>query len=92
MDMCLVWGDIIYPDPSISGLGKGTIRSWESLFHPGFRMARDKDTLKRVITCQPDRGTAGSDLCGRYTFRYRFDDKITSPATPHRGAARKPFG
>ena len=27
MDMCPVCGDIVYPDPSISGLGKGTNRA-----------------------------------------------------------------
>jgi hypothetical protein len=42
-------------------------------------MACDEDTLTCVITCQPDRGTAKSDLCGRYTFRYRFDDKKNLP-------------
>ena len=48
-------------------------------------MARGSDTLKWVLTQQVTRGSALLILCGRYTFRYRFHDKIRPLQTLRRG-------
>jgi hypothetical protein len=55
----------------------GRLSAKRPILHSG--PSAGKGRVKCVITCQPDRGTAGSDLCGRYTFRYRFDDKNNLP-------------